>query len=312
MLGRRRRDCFQPPARKLASRARDVLRLHALSPPAAGRSCSNDPTLPRRRAAYDANTLTDSLHGALAGWAPQPEQRVRHGPENACTALKRENGDKCRTFVPSSEVGTRLPRARRRATTSCHTPRTGTAGVEATKEAPAQRQPSALRSDQTVPKAGRRGGTSGRSPARSSPSRAPSTSARPRRRAYRQTGTSSRYDCARGDVGHRRRYRPTARRNERCDGSRPLQYAADRHLRDPQQGPQSGGTSVTIGRPRLRAGGGTTINLPTRPGHVGHCTSTSVCTALSPPHGTAPHGGRQVKVLLRQVRKPFPRQFTYF
>jgi hypothetical protein len=81
----------------------------------------------------------------------------------------------------------------------------------------------------------------------------------------------------------------------------------------PNSGPRVGGTSVTITGSGFALGSATTFKFAAGAATAVDCASTSVCTAVSPPHGTAAAVDVKAKVASYGSPKSAPAdQFTYF
>ena len=81
----------------------------------------------------------------------------------------------------------------------------------------------------------------------------------------------------------------------------------------PNKGPRAGGTSVTITGSGFALGAATTFKFAAGLATSVSCSSTSLCTALSPPHGTAVTVDVKAKVATFNSPKSAPAdQFTYF
>ena len=81
----------------------------------------------------------------------------------------------------------------------------------------------------------------------------------------------------------------------------------------PNTGPTAGGTSVTITGSGFALGAATTFKFAAGLATSVNCSSTSVCTALSPPHAKAATVEVKAKVASFGSPKNVPAdQFTYF
>jgi hypothetical protein len=78
----------------------------------------------------------------------------------------------------------------------------------------------------------------------------------------------------------------------------------------PNNGPQTGGTSVTVTGTGFALGAGTKFKFGTNAKSV-NCTSTTTCTVISPPHAA---GTVDVRAIVNKVQSANNRpgdQFTY-